>query len=194
MFRTWPLSAGFRWWWERPSRRLGCEGINLPARAAVKQAVSIPVLCTGGFQTASVIAAAIERGDCDAVTIARPLVANPDLVRLFEQGHDAPPRPCTYCNKCLFNFVENPLGCYDESRFDSREEMVRQILSVYAEPAFVAHDDRGGDGRMSPEHRPPLRWSSAGFDGQEPRLPLEPRRAASTTTTARAPRRTSTGT
>jgi 2,4-dienoyl-CoA reductase (NADPH2) len=97
----------------------------------VKQAVSIPVLCTGSFQTASVISVAIERGDCDAVTIARPLVANPDLVRLFEQGHDAPPRPCTYCNRCLFNWVENPLGCYEEARFDSREAMVRQILSVY---------------------------------------------------------------
>jgi 2,4-dienoyl-CoA reductase-like NADH-dependent reductase (Old Yellow Enzyme family) len=142
VFRTWPLSAGFRWWWERPSRRLGSEGINLPGARAVKQAVSIPVLCTGGFQTASVIAAAIERGDCDGVTIARPLVANPDLVRLFEQGHDAPPRPCTYCNRCLFNFIENPLGCYDESRFESREEMVRQIMSVYAEPAYVELGDR----------------------------------------------------
>ena len=100
------------------------------------------MLCTGGFQTASVVAGAIARGDCDGVTIARPLVANPDLVRLFEQGHDAPPRPCTYCNKCLFNFLENPLGCYDETRFDSREEMVRQILSVYAGPAFTEHGDR----------------------------------------------------
>ena len=131
IFRTWPFSAFFKWWWERPSRRLGIEGINLPGSRAVKQAVGIPVLCTGGFQTASLIAAAIERGDCDGVTVARTGVANPDLVRLFAQGHDAPPRPCTYCNKCLFNFVENPLGCYDESRFDSREDMVRQILSVY---------------------------------------------------------------
>jgi 2,4-dienoyl-CoA reductase (NADPH2) len=137
VFKTWPLSAGFRWWWERPSRRLGIEGINLPASRAVKQEVSAPVLCTGGFQTASVIAGAIERKDCDGVTIARPLVANPDLVHIFEQGHDAPPRPCTYCNRCLFNFIENPLGCYEESRFDSREEMVRQILSIY-EPAGAA--------------------------------------------------------
>jgi 2,4-dienoyl-CoA reductase (NADPH2) len=142
VFRTWPLRSGFRWWWERPSRPLGNEGINLPASRAVKQAVAIPVLCTGGFQTASVIAGAIDRGDCDAVTIARPLVANPDLVQLFEQGQDAPPRPCTYCNKCLFNFLENPLGCYDETRFDSREELVRQILSVYAEPGFVEHGER----------------------------------------------------
>ena len=89
VFRTWPLSAGFRWWWEGPHRKLGIEGINLPGSKAVKDAVSIPVLCTGGFQTASVISAAIERGDCDGVTIARPLVANPDLVRLLRAG----PRP-----------------------------------------------------------------------------------------------------
>ena len=131
VFRTWPLSAAFRWWWERPQGKLGIEGINLPASRAVKQAVSIPVLCTGGFQTASVIESAIERGDCDGVTIARPLVANPDLVRFFEQGLDRAPRPCTYCNKCLFRFVEDPLGCYEESRYESREEMVREILSVY---------------------------------------------------------------
>jgi 2,4-dienoyl-CoA reductase-like NADH-dependent reductase (Old Yellow Enzyme family) len=78
-----------------------------------------------------VIAEAIESGALDGVTIARPLIANPDLVRWFERGHDRAPRPCTYCNKCLFNFVENPLGCYDERRFDSREEMIREILSVY---------------------------------------------------------------
>jgi 2,4-dienoyl-CoA reductase-like NADH-dependent reductase (Old Yellow Enzyme family) len=136
-FRTWPLSKGFKWWWERPARKRGIEGINLPESRALKQAVSVPVLCTGGFQTASVIAGAIERGDCDGVTIARPLVANPDLVRMFEQGLDRAPRPCTFCNRCLFNFVENPLGCYEPLRYDSREEMIREILSVY-EPAGEA--------------------------------------------------------
>jgi 2,4-dienoyl-CoA reductase (NADPH2) len=135
-FRTWPFSVGFRWWWERPSRKLGVEGINLPSARAVKEAVSVPVLCVGGFQTASVIAAAIERGDCDAVTMARTLLANPDLPHLFAQGHDRAPRPCTYCNKCLFTFIEDPLGCYDERRFDSREEMVRQIYSVFEAPAY----------------------------------------------------------
>jgi 2,4-dienoyl-CoA reductase-like NADH-dependent reductase (Old Yellow Enzyme family) len=132
VFRIWPLSAIWKWHWEKPSRA-GAEGINLPDARAVKQAVGIPVICTGGFQTASVIAGAIERGDCDAVTIARPLIANPDLVRWFEQGHDRAPRPCSYCNKCLFAFVENPLGCYDERRYSSRDEMIREILSVYDE-------------------------------------------------------------
>jgi len=131
IFRTWPLKRAFRWWWERPHKKLGIEGINLEASRAVKEAVSVPVLCTGGFQTASVIAGAIERSDCDGVTIARPLVANPDLVRHFERGLDQAPRPCTYCNRCLYRFVEDPLGCYEEARYDSREEMVREILSVY---------------------------------------------------------------
>src|SRR6266540_3737925 len=130
VFRWWPLNAIWKWHWEKPSRR-GPEGINLEDARAVKEAVRIPVICTGGFQTASVIAGAIARGDCDGVTLARALIANPDLVRWFERGHDRAPRPCTYCNKCLFNFVENPLGCYDERRFDSREGMIREIMSVY---------------------------------------------------------------
>jgi 2,4-dienoyl-CoA reductase (NADPH2) len=83
-----------------------------------------------------VIRAALDRGDCDAVTIARPLIANPDLLRHFEQGFDQAPRPCTYCNKCLFELIENPLGCYDERRFEAREEMLREIYSVYDPPPY----------------------------------------------------------
>jgi len=96
------------------------------------------VICTGGFQTASVIASAIERGDCDAVSAARPLVANNDLVEIFRRGQNRADRPCTYCNRCLVNVVENPLGCYDESRFPSREAMVAQIMSVFEPSAFPA--------------------------------------------------------
>jgi 2,4-dienoyl-CoA reductase-like NADH-dependent reductase (Old Yellow Enzyme family) len=108
------------------------EGANLAEARAIKQAVTVPVICTGGFQTASVIRAALERGDCDAVSAARPLVANNDLVQMFKRGLDTAPEPCTYCNKCLVNVVENPLGCYDERRFRSRAEMVAQIMSVYS--------------------------------------------------------------
>jgi 2,4-dienoyl-CoA reductase-like NADH-dependent reductase (Old Yellow Enzyme family) len=135
LFRTWPLNSLFRWMWRRSSRD-GVEGINLSDSRVVKEAVSVPVVCTGGFQTASVVAAAIERGDCDGVTIGRPLIANSNLVQLWQEGHDRPPRPCTYVNKCLINGLENPLGCYDQGRFDSREEMVREILSVYDPPPF----------------------------------------------------------
>jgi 2,4-dienoyl-CoA reductase-like NADH-dependent reductase (Old Yellow Enzyme family) len=130
LFRMWPTSRLFKWWWERPGKR-GVEGINLPAARAVKEAVSVPVICAGGFQTQSVIGQAIANGDCDGVSIGRPLLANPDLPLLFAQGIDRAPRPCTYCNKCLVTFLENPLGCYEESRYSSREEMIREILAAY---------------------------------------------------------------
>jgi len=98
----------------------------------------LPVFCTGGFQTAAIIEEAIKRGDCDAVTIARPLIANNDLVQQFANGIGRPENPCTYCNKCLVNAPENPLGCYEESRFPSRDAMVQEILSVYYPPPFQA--------------------------------------------------------
>jgi 2,4-dienoyl-CoA reductase-like NADH-dependent reductase (Old Yellow Enzyme family) len=114
------------------------EGKNLPDARAIKKAVTVPIICTGGFQTASVIVKALQAGDCDAVSIARPLVANNDLVEVFRSGRDRAEKPCTYCNKCLVNVVENPLGCYDESRFPSREAMITQIMSVFEPSAFPA--------------------------------------------------------
>jgi 2,4-dienoyl-CoA reductase (NADPH2) len=107
------------------------EGINLSEARRVQGGGERPGDLRRRLPDASTIAAAIEDGTRDGVSIGRPLIANPDLVNLFEPGHDRAPRPCTYCNKCLINFIENPLGCYEQSRFDSREEMIRQILSVY---------------------------------------------------------------
>jgi 2,4-dienoyl-CoA reductase-like NADH-dependent reductase (Old Yellow Enzyme family) len=72
--------------WAQPHDTI--EGFNLPDARQIKQAVSIPVIVTGGFQTASVIRRALEARDCDAVSMARPLVANNDLPKLFAQGLD----------------------------------------------------------------------------------------------------------
>jgi 2,4-dienoyl-CoA reductase-like NADH-dependent reductase (Old Yellow Enzyme family) len=108
------------------------EGVSLSDAAEIKRNVSIPVLCTGGFQTASVIREAIQHGKCDAVAIARPLMANPGLVQVFAEGRDLPERPCTYCNKCLVNVIENPLGCYDVSRYDGdHDRMMREVMSFF---------------------------------------------------------------
>jgi len=129
-FRTFPFNRAFKWRWEQASKNK-VEGINLDDARAVKKAVSVPVIVTGGFQTASVIRNAIANGWVDGVSMARTLMANPDLPLMFQQGLDRAPRPCTYCNKCLVNFIEHPVGCYEESRYDSREEMIAEIFSVF---------------------------------------------------------------
>jgi 2,4-dienoyl-CoA reductase (NADPH2) len=128
----------FRFLWNRTTKCTPVEGMNVDEASAIKRQVSIPVLCTGGFQTASVIRRVIEEGHCDGVTIARSLIANPDLVKTFAAGHDRPEKPCTYCNKCLVNVIENPLGCYELSRYDGDyERMMREVMSVF-QPADSA--------------------------------------------------------
>ncbi len=141
LYRTPLVKQLMRRRWATPPDRV--EGALLPASRAIKEAVSIPVLCTGGFQTASAVRAALAEGQCDAVTIARPLVANPNLVELWRAGHDRPPRPCTYSNKCLFTLLEHPLGCYDETRYDGREQMLAEIYEVYDPPPFTGEAGAG---------------------------------------------------
>lgn len=145
-FRNPLLRAVFRYLWHRTQEPPeGIEGANLPHARVIRDALQqehpeVPVICTGGFQTGEKISAAIERGDCDAVSIARPLIANNDLVRYFERGEEVPEnKRCTYCNKCLLNTLENPLGCYELSRFDGDyEAMIREVMSVFEPKPFPA--------------------------------------------------------
>jgi 2,4-dienoyl-CoA reductase (NADPH2) len=137
----------FRWWWQHRRGKV-IEGINAAYAKFLRQEIvridpSIKVLCTGGFQHASAIAGAIRDGACDGVSIGRPLIANNDLPQILR--HADGPRPgkeCTYCNKCLLNDLENPLGCYELSRFDGDsfdekwEAMIRDVMSVYQPPLF----------------------------------------------------------
>jgi len=124
--------------WYRTTRGRPEEGIGLEEARAIKAAVSIPVISTGGYQRASAIRAAIAGGGCDAVSIARPLMANPDLPLMFARGLEEAPKPCTYCNKCLINVLENPLGCYEESRYASYDAMMKELLAFYEDGDWEA--------------------------------------------------------
>lgn len=145
-----PLTAWlFRqlWIWRRGKV---IEGINVEYAQAVSQALaavdpSVKVLCTGGFQHADKIAAAIRDKACDGVTIARPLIANPDLPHILARMNGPEPgKECTYCNRCLVNDLENPLGCYELSRYDGDSfearyaAMMRSVMSVFEPPAYPA--------------------------------------------------------
>ena len=136
------------WRWRRGSL---IEGINVEYARKIRQHVSVPVICTGGFQHATVIADVIRNGWCDAVSIGRPLIANSNLPILFQtQNGPDPGRECTYCNKCLLNDLENPLGCYEISRYDGDtfeekyEIMMKEVMSVFEPPMFSDSQRIGG--------------------------------------------------
>lgn len=119
--------------WNRTTEGLHEEGINLDYSHRIKQAVKIPVLCTGGFQTGGFMREVIGGGKCDAVTVARPLLANPDLPLILARGEEIPQRKrCTYCNKCLVHVLEDPLGCYEVDRYGGDyDEMIRKVMDFY---------------------------------------------------------------
>lgn len=131
LFRYPLLRPIFRWLWYRMKKGLPVEGVSLGEARAIKAGVKIPVISTGGWQAASGVRAAIGSGSVDGVSIARPLVANPDLIQWWKRGHDVPERPCTYCNRCLLNAPKNPMGCYEPLRFAGHDEMIEQLMTVY---------------------------------------------------------------
>ena len=132
LFRYRLLRPIFRWVWFRMKKGLPIEGVSLEESRAIKANVSVPVLNTGGYQTASFVRAGLASGAFDGVAIARSLVANNDLVRQWASGRDSPERPCTYCNKCLLNAPKNPMGCYELARFPSRDAMIDELMTIYA--------------------------------------------------------------
>jgi len=146
----------FRLIWNRTKKQFPIEGVTASlaklvrdeavARAEARNTLvpedlkrdgavaHIPVLNTGGYQDGALIRKVITERNCDAVAIARPLIANNDLVNTyFARGQDLPSKPCTFCNRCLLNALASPLACYDQSRFASHEEMIQMAMSVFPE-------------------------------------------------------------
>jgi 2,4-dienoyl-CoA reductase-like NADH-dependent reductase (Old Yellow Enzyme family) len=102
---------------------------NADVAAAIRAEVSIPVITNGGFQDRDTIDRALAAGKCDMVAIARPLLANPDLLEQFARGVKQPDRPCSFCTLCCAHTAVFPLGCYDQRRFASTEAMMHQVLA-----------------------------------------------------------------
>jgi 2,4-dienoyl-CoA reductase-like NADH-dependent reductase (Old Yellow Enzyme family) len=109
------------------------SGENIRMAAAIKGAVGIPVIANGGFQSRALAEEALSSGACDMVSMARPLLANPDLLEIWKTA-DEPERPCTFCSRCCVATATAPVGCYEPKRFGSRDEMEAQILSWLTDP------------------------------------------------------------
>lgn len=105
------------------------DAVNADYARIFRDEVGLPVIANGGFQSRTSIDAALTGGQCDLVSMARPFLANPDLIERFRAGADMPERPCTHCNFCSVGTAVLPLGCYDRSRFDSQEAMEAQIVA-----------------------------------------------------------------
>jgi 2,4-dienoyl-CoA reductase-like NADH-dependent reductase (Old Yellow Enzyme family) len=139
MFHFRLLRPIFTFFWARTKKDHPIEAVSSEYSREIKKNVSVPVINTGGYQDGRVIRRVISEGCADAVSIARPLIANRDLPQILETGRDLPDKPCSFCNRCLVNAIANPLGCYDVRRFDGdHDAMVAKILEVFHPSQFSA--------------------------------------------------------
>lgn len=122
---------GFGWRFE--------PAANADFAAAIRRVVSIPVIANGGFQDRDVIDGALADGKCDLVAIARPLLANPDMLEQFRKGANTPQPACSFCSLCCSHTAVFPLGCYDQRRFNSQDDMLNQILGWCSPNASFSH-------------------------------------------------------
>jgi 2,4-dienoyl-CoA reductase-like NADH-dependent reductase (Old Yellow Enzyme family) len=130
----------FLYFWNRTKKDHPIEAVSSEYCHEVKKQIKVPVLNTGGYQDARVIRKVISEGYTDAVSMARPLIANRDLPRVLASGKDVPERECSFCNRCLVNAIANPLGCYDVRRFNGdHAAMIQEVMKVY-DPSWPPGD------------------------------------------------------
>ena len=68
--------------------------------AAVKKAVTVPVMLVAGIRSLEMANDVLESGDADLISMCRPLIREPGLPLRWQQG-DLQPAKCISCNKCM---------------------------------------------------------------------------------------------
>lgn len=99
---------------------------NIPAAAAVKAAVSVPIIGSGRVEP-DAADAQIAAGKYDFLAMGRKLLADPALPNKLAAGEEAKVRPCIYCYTCVSAaYVRQPVRCAvnPETGFEYRREVI----------------------------------------------------------------------
>ncbi|MBF0558012.1 MAG: NADH:flavin oxidoreductase [Nitrospirae bacterium] len=76
------------------------EAYNIELAREIKKSVGCPVMAVGGFRSLEVINKAIIEDGIDYISMARPFIREPQLVRRWREGDRSPAR-CISCNGCF---------------------------------------------------------------------------------------------
>ncbi|MBA7678426.1 NADH oxidase [subsurface metagenome] len=88
--------------------------------AAVKRAVTVPVMAVGGIRSLEMAKSIVDSGDAGLISLCRPFIREPGLVARWQRGEEEPAR-CSSCSKCMAIVGRGePLECGEERRL--REE------------------------------------------------------------------------
>jgi 2,4-dienoyl-CoA reductase (NADPH2) len=109
--------------------------------------IEIPLCTTNRLNTPEVTDAVLAAGDADMVSMARPLLADPDFVRKASQGRAADINTCIACNQACLDHtfsgkisscLVNPRACHETELVIEPARRVKKIAVVGAGPAGLA--------------------------------------------------------
>lgn len=80
------------------------EGYFVANASQIKAEVSLPIFALGGIRSFSIMEKIVERGKADFISMSRPFIREPSLVKKFRSGN-IEKSECISCNKCF-----NPRG------------------------------------------------------------------------------------
>ncbi|MEW6531205.1 MAG: NADH:flavin oxidoreductase [Thermodesulfobacteriota bacterium] len=93
------------------------EAYHLDAAKHIKPVLgNIPLILVGGLRSLAVIEEILQQGHADLLSMSRPFVRDPLLVKRMKEG-EMVRVSCTSCNKCLAAVLnDKPLRCYANNR------------------------------------------------------------------------------
>ncbi|MCH1920398.1 NADPH-dependent 2,4-dienoyl-CoA reductase [Shewanella sp. A3A] len=115
--------------------------------AKLRQEVSIPLIATNRINSPEVIEQILMSGQADMVSMARPLLADPQFVQKAAQGHNELINTCIGCNQaCLDHTFKlkratclvNPRAAYETEINFTRVAQPKKLAVVGAGPAGLA--------------------------------------------------------
>ncbi|HJT57841.1 MAG TPA: FAD-dependent oxidoreductase [Ktedonobacteraceae bacterium] len=125
-------------------------GYAVSLAASIKAAVTIPVFAAGRIMNAKQAERILAEEQADGVEMIRPLIADPNLPRLSQEGHADEVRPCIACNQ----------GCQVRSTMNV-------LLSCNVNPDVIGNKGIGSMARPISASRTPFYIIGGGPAGME---------------------------
>ncbi len=113
----------------------------------LRKHISIPIITSNRINMPDVAEAVLQRGDGDLVSMARPMLADAELMNKAAEGREDEINTCIACNQaCLDHGVRfkevsclvNPRACHETIMTYGPAEIIKRIAVIGAGPAGLA--------------------------------------------------------